>query len=172
MSTMGELFQYIWDNKTWLFDGVGLAIVSSVFAFLFWFFRRAVDARSPASPAPAPAKPRDRARRAPEIEFADGIHAGVALTIDLHLEEIFLLLRRYKDWQALLDDFTPRIHIRLTQVMEAFPYEEARQRRPAFEKQLKAEFEPQFAEYGVRLMHIGIGKFVTFDPRFERLGDV
>ncbi|MEO7691754.1 MAG: hypothetical protein ABIS51_20900 [Sphingomonas sp.] len=159
MHSLRPVLDYLWTNKEWLFDGAGLAVVTSALAGIVWLFRKQTkSATAPVSPSEP--KPKSGFRRAPRLEFADGIVAEIALTVRLQTESVFLVLQHAKNADELLDRIMPLIHIRMSQIMEVFEYDEARRLRPEFEHQLVAEFTPKLKEYGVSLEQIGIGTFV------------
>ena len=169
---MRNLWEFLWANKEWLFSGAGIAATTAVLGALAWFLRNIRrDASTPDVSEPSPSigsgthhayLPRGY-DRAPRLEFADGIVAGIAVTTELELKELFALLKRFKSWEELLAHFTPKVHDRMAQIMELHTYADAKRLRPEFESQLADEFSPQFAEYGVRLKRIGIGRFIRYN---------
>ncbi|WP_395444918.1 hypothetical protein [Caulobacter sp. UC70_42] len=170
MSEINALWSYLWANKEWLFDGAGLAAVSAVFGGVILLIRK----RRSSTPTKAnrltgagksehPHLPRGY-DKAPRLEFADGVVAEVALSIEAEIERFFDFAARFKTWQEFFTRLTPDVHIRLTQMMERHTYAEAKAMREDFERALMEEFSPHVAQYGVKLKRIGIGSFVRRGP--------
>jgi hypothetical protein len=159
--------EYLWANKEWLFGGIGVTFLTSLWAAIGWFRRRRLASGENAETKRKVLSENRGFDRAPRLEFADGIVAEVALGIELRTENPLQFFSRFKTEEDMHATFTPRIHMRMAQLMEAHTYEQAKLLRPEFEKQLWAEFAPQYREYGMRLRGLWIGTFVRAMPNHK-----
>ena len=98
--------------------------------------------------------------RPPRITFADGEVAAPYLRIDLEVEDIFRMTRRFKTWDELTADMTPRVHARLVQLLEVYPYDQATHELGGVQQTLVDEMTPHYANRGVRLKTLEIGCLV------------
>lgn len=102
--------------------------------------------------------------RPPRITFADGEVAAPYLRIDLEIEDIFRMSRRFNTWDELTAEMTPRVHARLVQLLEVYPYDEAIHELGDVQQALVDEMTPQYAIRGVRLKTLEIGCLVRELP--------